>query len=108
VAEPNGLSPAEGVAHRASCAPQALGYLSLGEALFVQSEHIRDLAHLELLSRHSLPPVPAFLVQEGYGPEAVAVINADVRLRGWPISTGMGGRFETEWVADLKRNQWPI
>jgi hypothetical protein len=26
----------------------------------------------------------------------------------WPDSTGIGGRFETEWVSGLKRNHCPL
>jgi hypothetical protein len=29
-------------------------------------------------------------------------------LKKWPESTGIGGRFETEWVAGLKRNHCPL
>ena len=54
-------------------------------------------------------------MKEGYGPESVAVLSIDARLRKVadldrntrPPSTGTGGRNEPEQVADLKRNQWP-
>jgi len=36
------------------------------------------------------------------------VFSADARLRGWPISAGMPGRFQPERVAEMKRNGWPI
>jgi len=32
---------------------------------------------------------------------------ADFSRNARPISTGTGGRNGPEWVADLKRNQWP-
>ena len=33
---------------------------------------------------------------------------ADSRRNGWPVWLGTGGRFGSEWVAGLRRNQWPI
>jgi hypothetical protein len=32
---------------------------------------------------------------------------ADFSRNARPISNGRGGRNEPEWVAELKRNQWP-
>jgi len=32
---------------------------------------------------------------------------ADFSRNARPISIGTDGRNETEWAADLKRNQWP-
>ncbi|MGA2092691.1 MAG: hypothetical protein ABSH16_04700 [Sedimentisphaerales bacterium] len=29
-------------------------------------------------------------------------------LKKWPESTGIGGRFEPEWVSGLKRNHCPL
>jgi hypothetical protein len=54
-------------------------------------------------------------MKAGYGPGSGAVVSVDARLprvadfsrNPRPISIGMGGRNEPEWVADLKRNQWP-
>ena len=40
------------------------------------------------------------------GPVLVVVVG--VRLRGWPLSAGIGGRLQPESVAALNRNGRPI
>jgi len=32
---------------------------------------------------------------------------AAMKWKRWPPSSGTGGRNESEWPAELKRNQWP-
>jgi hypothetical protein len=37
-----------------------------------------------------------------------AVAGVGARLPGWPIWTGIPGRFQPEQVAEMNRNGWPI
>jgi hypothetical protein len=32
---------------------------------------------------------------------------AGMLRNGWPACPGIGGRNQSEWVADINRNQWP-
>ncbi|MGQ0529382.1 MAG: S41 family peptidase, partial [Panacagrimonas sp.] len=41
------------------------------------------------------------------GDHALGLSRYIAPLRGWPASLGMPGRHRSEWVAGLRRNQWP-
>jgi hypothetical protein len=93
-------SSGQGIAHRASRAGETLCDLAGGEARFLQSEHICDLAHRQPLSRHRRLPSCLLLSRER--------VRAGGRYRrGLGRRAPAGGRNESESVAGFNRNRWP-
>jgi len=67
----------------------------------IRTENLSNLAHGQPFFGHRSP------WQNSEGASRVIPRHSASKW-GWPICVGMGGRFGSEYPADLPRNQWPI